>query len=165
MKNNPKEKLLRDVLDDASGSFRQEILEASLKELRQTKGRARIRLGLPLAIAASLVLGVGLLFFNMPHRKNKQARAVPAGSLPTAPVSAYEPMEIVTSSGPRMAIVESRQNSSLIVENSNIRQPVEILGDSGLLALFPDKPAGLVADVEGTVTLVLLDSRDEMLRP
>ena len=70
-------------------------------------------------------------------------------------------MEIVTNLGPGIAILESRQYPTLIVENSNIQQPVEILDDAELLALFPDRPAGLIASSQGTVQLVMLASRHQ----
>ena len=163
MKKNLKEKLLRDVLREASEGVRQEIFEASLKELRRRGGHTKTWLGIPLAIAAAFVLVVGLLFYDMALRTKKEDGALLRGGSQTAPVSAYAQMEIVTNLGPALTIVESRQYPTLIVENSSIRQPVEILGDAELLALFPDKPAGLIANSQGTVQLVLLESPDRIL--
>ena len=163
MKKNSKEALLRDLLREASDGFRQEVFEASLKELRQRRANTKTWLSLPVAIAAGFVLTVGVLLFGLAHRTTKQDLAQLPGSSQTAPVSAYPPMEIVTNHGPGMAIVESRQYTTSIVENASIRQPVEILGDTELLALFPDKPVGLIANSQGTVQLVLLDSQDQIL--
>ena len=164
MKKNPKETLLRDVMREASEGFRQDVFEASLKELRQRRGHTKTWLRPPLAIAAGFVLTVGVLFFGLAHRTKKQDQAQLPASSQTAPVSAYAPMEIVTNLGPGIAIVESRQYPSLIVENSSIRQPVEILGDTELLALFPDKPVGLIAGSQGTLELLLLDTREQISR-
>ena len=155
MKENPKEKLLRDVLREATDGFRQEVLEASLKELRQKKAKTRTWPRLPLAIAAAFVLGIGLLFYGISHRTKKEDRVQPGAS-----VSEYAQIEIVTNRGPGITIVESRQYSSIIVMNSNVRQPVEVLGDTELLALFPDEAVGLIPNPQGTVQLVFLDSRD-----
>jgi hypothetical protein len=163
MKKNLKEKLLRDVLREASEGVRQEVFEASLKELRRRRGHTKTWLGIPLAIAAAFVLAVGLLSYDRAFRTKKDDRAVLRGSSQTAPVSAHAQMEIVTNRAPALIIVESRQYQTLIVENSTIRQPVELLGDSQLLALFPDKPAGLIANSHGTVQLVLLSSSDRIL--
>jgi hypothetical protein len=159
MKMNPKEKLLHDILRDASAGFRQELFEASLKALRKRRTRSKPWPGLPLAIAAGFVLSVGLVLFAMAHRVKKEVHAPGIGSLPTTPISAYAHMEMVTSVGPGIAIVESHQYPTLIVQNSDIQQPVETLGDPELLALFPDEPAGLIASSHGTVQLVLLASR------
>jgi hypothetical protein len=164
MKKEAKETLLRDVLRDASDGFRQEVFEASLKELRRRRGNTKTWLRLPLAVAAAFVLTVGLLFFGMANRTPKEQRALLPGGSHTAPASAYAQMEIVTNLRQGMAIVESRQYPSLIVQNSSIRQPVEILGDTELLALFPDKPMGLIADSQGTLQLLFLDSRDGIFR-
>jgi hypothetical protein len=135
------------------------MLEASLKEMRQRRGKTKTWLRPPLAIAAGFALSVGLLLFGMAHRTKKEDRAVIPGGFQTAAVSAYPQMEMATNPGPAIGIVESRQYPSLVVENSSVRQPVEILGDMELLALFPDKAAGLVANSQGTIQLLLLDSR------
>ena len=164
MKRTPNEKLLHDVLREASETFRQDVFEASLKDLRLRRDHTKTWLRLPLAIAAAVVLCLGLLFFSLPHRIKKEDRALLPRSVQTTPISAYARMEIVTNILPGMAIVESRQYPSLIVQTSNIRQPVEILGDTELLALFPGQPAGLIADSQGTVQLVLLDSGERNFR-
>ena len=162
MKTNPKEKLLGDILRDASDVFRQEVFEASLKELRLRPVETKRWPGLPLAIAAAFVIGVGLIYFRIAYRPTLEDRAQIPGSSQTASVSAYPPMETATYRGPKITIVESRQYPASIVQNSSIQQPVEILGDTELLALFPDRPTGLIANAQGTVQLVFLDSQDRM---
>jgi hypothetical protein len=161
MKQNPDEKLLRDVLRQATDGFRQEVLEASLKELRQKKAHARTWPGLPLAIAAAFVLGIGLLLYGIALRTKKEDRLRPGAS-----ALEYAQIEIVTNHGPAITIVENRQYPSIIVMNSNVRQPVEVLGDTDLLALFPNDPVGLIPNSQGAVQLVFLDSRapDQLFR-
>ena len=156
MKDRAKEKLLHDVLRDASADIRQEVFEASLKELRRR--RHRNPPGLPLAIAAAFVLSTGLLFLGV-LRAKKEDRAHLPGGVGIASVSTYGHMAIATYSGPGMDIVETRGYRSQVVQNSDIRQPVELLGDAELLALFPGRPAGLIAGAGGTVELVFLDAQ------
>ena len=160
MKDKAKEKLLQDVLRDASADFRQEVFEASLRELRRRRHRARP--GLPLAIAAAFVLSTGLLFLGV-LRTKKDDRVHLRGGTETASVSAQGHMALATYSGPGMAIVETGGYRSELVQNSDIRQPVELLGDAELLALFPGRPAGLIAGAGGTVELVLLDAQPRIV--
>ena len=73
MKTNPKEELLHDILRDASAGFRQELFEASLKELRKRRASSNLWPRLPLAIAAGFVLSIGLFLFGMVHRTNRES--------------------------------------------------------------------------------------------
>ncbi|MDB6038392.1 MAG: hypothetical protein JWM99_2233 [Verrucomicrobiales bacterium] len=73
-------------------------------------------------------------------------------------------MEIVTNSFPAIEVVESLRYQSLIGENSSIHKSVEILGDTDLFALFPDRPAGLIANSSGLIQLVFLDSGEKVIR-
>ena len=164
MKKHPKETLLRDVLREASGGIRQEIFEASLKELRQRKRGTKTWLALPLAIAAAFVLIASLLLFEATHRTKESDLAQQAGSIQTAGASSYPQMEIVMTTGQGMAVVESHRFPSLIVQNSSVQQPIEILSDTELLALFPDKASGLIKSSEGVVQLVFLDSQQEVFQ-
>src|SRR5262249_23432354 len=108
MKNTPKERLLHDVLRDASAGLRQEIFEASLKELRQRRVKRKVWQGLPIAIAAGFVLSAGLLFYSMswPIKKSQNGAQLP-GSVQTTPALPYSQIEVVSTRGPGMEVVES----------------------------------------------------------
>jgi hypothetical protein len=160
---NSNRKLLRDILADSTSSLRQEALEASLLELRRKRRVTRMRRAFPLAIAAMLVLSACLFFLSGSHHGRKAARVPLPRPMQTAPALAYAPIEIVTNHWPAMAVVESRPYSGMIVDNSMVR-PLEFLDDAGLLALFPDKSVGLIADARGLVQLVFFDPKDEILR-
>src|SRR5262245_40359282 len=134
---NNKEKLLHDVLSEGADPFRQQLLQASLAELRLRKKSAKPSFFL-WAIAAGFALGAGLIFSTLSHR----TREVPQATLRKP---SYPPIEIVTTTTPlKMALIDNHKYPTLIVDNSSFRHPIELLGDAELLALFPDKPAGLL---------------------
>ena len=120
---------------------------------------------LPLAIAASVALGLGLVVFNRAHRPVNDPRAASPSVVQAPTQPALAPVDLVTNHWPAMDLVSSRQYASLVVDNTSVRQPVEMLGDTELLALFPDRPAGLVANALGGVQLVFLDLPNQDFRP
>ena len=164
MKSN-KEKLLTELLRDLSADARRDILDSSLQELRRRRRARRMRAALPLAMAASVALILGLVIFSRVHRLADDRRGVSASvaQAPTEPARA--PMDLVTNHWPAMDVVASGQYASVVVDNASVQRHVEILGDAELLALFPDRPAGLVANALGEVQLVFLDSRNQDFRP
>jgi len=157
MKNEPNKRLLQDILENETSALRAEILQASLAELRRRKVREK-RSIFPLAIAAGLTVAAGFLFFaKSRHTSNS------AGGNEETTASAKPPkprLEIVMTAPRTMEIVKNRKYPAIIVDNSSALQPVELLGDAELLALFPDKPAGLVPGSDGPVRLVFLDPKD-----
>ena len=160
MKNNSKERLLNDVLKEGAGEFRQELFEESLRELKQRRDKAKRWSVFPLAIAAGFVLGMGLLFFNLSRHAGNEAGVLQARVPEAIRAPAYPQIEIITTTSQVVEVVDNGKYSTSIVENSNVRQPVEILADAELLALFPNKPAGLVANSKGEVRLVFLNPQD-----
>jgi hypothetical protein len=158
----PNRKLLQDILNDTADSLRREIFEASLRELRRRRRIAQLRKVWPLAIAAVLALNVCLLFLVVSHQAPKQARVL-SKPVQLNSALAYARVDVVTNHWPAMDVMETRKYQSLIVDNSSVHQPMELLDDTGLLALFPDKPVGLIADSRGAVQLVFLDRQEQGL--
>src|SRR5436190_21430686 len=156
MKNNSKERLLNDVLKEGAGEFRQELFEESLRELKQRRDKAKRWSVFPLAIAAGFVLGVGLLFFNLSSRNGNEVGVLQARVPDAVRAPAYPQIEIITTTSRAVEVVDNRKYSTSIVENSNLRQPVEILEAAERLVVFPYKPGSLVANSKGVGQLVFL---------
>jgi hypothetical protein len=158
-------KLLQDILHEASNPLRQAAFEVGLRELRRRRRITRIQRVMPLAMAAVLVLSICLFYVSLAHRGRNEARLQPESAQP-GPALAYPPMEVVVSHHwPAMPVVESGQYQSLIVDNSTVQRPVEVLDDTALLAQFPNKPVGLIASANGLVQLVFLNPGDQILVP
>src|SRR4051794_14208249 len=136
MNKNPKRELLDDILRDEADNLRQELFEASLIELRQRKQQPATRSSFPWAIAAGLALGAGLFFFTLSHRIGGGGGVREANVPRTHPVTAIAGLEIVSTGPLKMEIVDNQKYRPVIVENSSTLNPVELLGDAALLALF-----------------------------
>jgi hypothetical protein len=162
MKNKANEKLLADMMEDGTRSFREDLYSESLKELQRRKRNSKQWLNFPLAIAAGIVFMAGLLLFGLSRHRRAEPEVAQAPIMKVAP-ALLPGIEVVTSTFPTMATVESRHYQSLIVDNSSVRQPVEILADRELFALFPDRAAGLIENSSGAVQLVFLDSRERVV--
>ena len=158
--NDPRyEKLIHDIVGDAAEDFRQELFKATVKELRRRRAKAKPAVP-PWAIAAGIVFGAGILFSGLSHRTPVPEGAERAEVSTPASNHEFPPIAIV-SAAPPMALVKSQSYPTLVVENPNSNSPPELLGDAELLALFPDKPAGLIADFRGAVRFVFLNPNDQ----
>jgi hypothetical protein len=155
MKTPEHELLLRDVLhEEGYGAFRETVREMSLRELR----RGRTRHGPQwLALAASVVLGIGVYWICQSARRGPDAatgvqivRSVPLRNEQLVNTASHNSIATVRSPKGELA-------AAISVIRSHEISIGEIIGDEQLLAFFKDRPVALVSLQNGSKTLLLLD--------
>jgi hypothetical protein len=144
------------LLDDVLlGTDALELREATLKlsmELARRRRRSRARNRVALAIM--LPLAAALVGMNWPRR---QAAPPIASSFAVVHTTPLRPGVRVETRGVSDVVIRAEPARYAVVRTDPANPGYRTLSDQALLAMFPNRPVGLIADPQGRRHLIFLD--------
>ena len=150
--DSPLEPLLDEVLAGAEiGALRAATLELTV-ELARRRRRSRVRNRMLVALMMPLLAGaVGMLW---PRRPDAPANLGAFSIVHTGPTQPGMLVPLLN----RSSSLKNSQASYRVVTTDSVRPGYRILSDDALLAMFPNRPVGLITDFAGQRHLVFLDA-------
>lgn len=144
--------LVNEVLVDFElAEFREATLGLAV-ELARKRRQARVRNRVVVAAMVPLVLAIAVT--QRPRRHAAPATRAPFEIVHTVPL---RPGIHVDTHGTSQTTVRSDSARYAVVTTDSVHPDYRTLTDEALLALFPNRPVGLIADPEGHRHLVFMD--------
>jgi hypothetical protein len=143
MSSSDKNRLLNETLRESRQyeAFRNAIFQAGLTELRKTRPTARS--WTPWALAASLLVGIGVGIWGM-TRKSEHPQVVIASSVDSFVSRPLSAGDVVRSTADDRLLVQTERAHGAVEVVTTEHVPLTELDDRELLSVFGKKPAGFV---------------------
>jgi hypothetical protein len=160
MKNNPEDDFLHDVIGDAaSPTFRDEMLEGTLRQLRRRKQLRRVNRGL--GIAACVIAMVAIAGRWLAHRDQGTQVAVSSTPDPLMVRSVPLGAGCIVATDPRGGEIVANTAAASVAQISNSPELFKAIGDEELLASLQGTPAVLVRHGAGQAELLFAVSDEQ----